>query len=185
LTNRPDRLDEALKRPGRFDLVLPMPEPTIDNAEDVMMVYARHLDLPWCIDGEISTGVSEDVIRQRFVRPALARFYQAVVLRYKTEHQQGIDVTAAQILSNAHLKDVVNRTKRCAAVRELHNSGVAAVTQEDLLDCLLDVCTEAAKQMKADPQMLIRQLDIKIAVTDVQLIPREQLEEHRYLRLTG
>ena len=31
MTNRPDRVDEAAKRPGRFDLVLPMPEVDCDE----------------------------------------------------------------------------------------------------------------------------------------------------------
>lgn len=183
LTNRPDRVDEAAKRPGRFSLVLPMPDVTQQSAEDIMAIYARGGELPWYVAGEVQTNVALDVVRSHFLRPALARVFSAVVVRYFTDTQRTHDVTAGQILSNAHYMDAMNRAKKRAALRHLRNFNVPAVTIEDVLECLLDVACEAARQMAADPQMLIRQLDLKVPVARVDVVPQYELEEHRYLRL--
>jgi len=93
------------------------------------------------------------------------------------------EVTLGQALSNAHFMDGMNRAKKRAAVRQLRGIGVPAVTYDDVLDCLLDVACEAARQMEADPQMLIRQLDVKVPVARIDVVPRHELEEHRYVRL--
>jgi len=112
MTNRPDRVDEACKRPGRFDLVIPMPEVDRDSAEDVMAIYARGTSLPWFLHDEEQTGVAEEELRSRILRPTLAHVFPAVVLRYKTDTQRSIDVTAGKILENAHYKDAMNRAKK-------------------------------------------------------------------------
>jgi ATP-dependent 26S proteasome regulatory subunit len=183
LTNRPDRVDEAAKRPGRFSLVVPMPDVDRDGAEAILALYARSPAMPWYLDGQIHHGLEPDVIRTRFLRPALAKQFDEVILHYITDTQKTFEVTAGQLLSNAHYMDAMNRAKKRAAVRTLRNTGIAAVTFEDVLDCLLDVSCEAARQTEADPQMLIRQLDIKVPVARVQGVPRAELDEHRYLRV--
>jgi SpoVK/Ycf46/Vps4 family AAA+-type ATPase len=183
LTNRPDRVDEAAKRPGRLSLVLPMPDATQEDAEDIMAIYARGEELPWHIDGEVRSHVSAAEVRSQFLRPALAKVFSEVVLRYATDTQKVHEVTTGQVLSNAHYMDAMNRAKKRAAARSLRNVGIAAVTFDDVMDCLLDVSCEAARQMEADPQMLIRQLEVKVPVARVEVVPRQELEEHRYLRL--
>ena len=185
MTNRPDRVDDAMKRPGRFDVILPMPDVDPQTAEDVMAIYARSQNLPWYLEGEVKSEVAMQIVRSQFLRPAVARFFSAVVLRYRSEGQRSFDVTAGEILSNAHLKAVVNRAKRAAAVRAMTGTGIPAITQDDLMDAMLDVCIECARQMEADPRMLVRQLDIKVPVSEVRTVPRRQLEEHRYLRLSA
>ncbi|MCU0960161.1 MAG: AAA family ATPase [Pirellulaceae bacterium] len=185
LTNRPDRVDEAAKRPGRFSLVLPMPDVTPQSAEDILAIYARGDELPWYLHGEVCTHVPVETVRRSFLRPALGRLFHAVVLRYTTDTQQGHEVTAGQLLSNAHYMDVMNRAKKRAALRHLRNSHVPAVTADDVADCLLEVACEAARQIVADPQMLIRQLDLKVPVARVDAVPAEELDEHRYLRVAA
>lgn len=183
MTNRPDRVDEAAKRPGRFDLVIPMPDVDRDSAEDVMAIYARGTTLPWYLDGRVQTAVDPALIRSQVISPALAQVFPAVVLRYKTETQRSIDVTAGQILANVHYKDGMNRAKKRAAFRQLRQMGIPAATFEDVIDCLVDVAVEYARQMEADPQMLIRQLGIKVPVAGVETVPLEELQGHRYLRV--
>lgn len=183
MTNRPDRVDEAAKRPGRFDLVLPMPGVDADGAEDVMAIYARGDDLPWYLAGEVQTGLDDEVIRAQFLRPALAQIFSRVTLRYKTDTQRSIDVKAGEALANVHYKDAMNRAKKRAALRLLKKEGIPAVTFDDVMDSLVEVAFEAARQMEADPQMLIRQLEVKVTVASIEVVPREELEEHRYLRV--
>jgi SpoVK/Ycf46/Vps4 family AAA+-type ATPase len=185
MTNRPDRVDEAAKRPGRFDLVLPMPEVDIHSAEDVMAIYARGDQLPWHLDDQVQTNMDMDLIRTHFLRPAVARMFPRVVLRYKTDTQRSIDVTAGELLANVHYKDAMNRAKKRAALRRLHDEGITGIASDDVMDCLVNVACEAAQQMEADPAMLVRQMQIKVPVTTVDAVPREELQEHRYLRVAS
>lgn len=183
LTNRPDRVDEAAKRPGRFSLVVPMPDVTQEGAEAIMAIYARGAALPWYLDDQVRSDVPPETVRRQFLQPALARLFPEVILRYATDTQKVHEVTMGRALSNAHYMDAMSRAKKRAAVRQLRGIGVPAVTYDDVLDCLLDVACEAARQMEADPQMLIRQLDVKVPVARIDAVPRHELEEHRYVRL--
>ncbi|MCO6456007.1 MAG: AAA family ATPase [Pirellulaceae bacterium] len=183
MTNRPDRVDEAAKRPGRFDLVMPMPEPDRQSAEDVMAVYARGGHLPWYLQGDVRSQVDPARIREQVLRPALARIFPAVIIRYKTDTQRAIDVTAGQLLANVHYKDAMNRAKKRAALRQLRQVGVPAVGFDDVMDCLVDVAGELARQLEADPHMLLRQLNVKVPVASVEAVPMDELRQHHYLRL--
>lgn len=184
LTNRPDRLDEALKRPGRLgDLVCAMPAITRESAVDIMAIYVRKGTLPWSLDGHALTALETPQVREHFLCPAVARVFPLVVARYATDTQRTIDVTAGQILAGAHYEDAVNRAKRRAALRALHGHGVPAICPEDVVDSLLDAAVDAARQMEADPAMLVHQLQIKVPVARVTAVPKAELEQHRFLKL--
>ncbi len=170
LTNRPDRIDSAVKRPGRFDMVVPMPETTIASAEDVMAIYARAPQLPWYLGGQAKTEVDIEEIRQQMLRPALAWIYSMVVVRYKTDSQRQIEVTAGSLMANVHYMQAVNDAKRQAAVRQLEGQGVPAITLEDVIDGLLNAAISVARQMETDPQTLVSQLDITSPITTVQAV---------------
>ncbi|HYJ78148.1 MAG TPA: AAA family ATPase [Longimicrobiaceae bacterium] len=45
-TNRPDDLDEALKRPGRFDRVVSVPPPTSKGREEILRLHAGRRGVP-------------------------------------------------------------------------------------------------------------------------------------------
>jgi transitional endoplasmic reticulum ATPase len=49
-TNRPDRVDPALMRPGRFDLVIEMPLPDAGTRADILAIHALGLPLGGDID---------------------------------------------------------------------------------------------------------------------------------------
>lgn len=184
LTNRPDRLDEALKRPGRFgDLVRAMPVITRDSAADIMAVYARKESLPWSLDGRTATSLAPERVRESFLAPAVARVFPLVVVRYATDTQRTHDVTAGEILAGVHYQDALNRAKKRAALRRMLGHGVPAITPDDVVDCLLDAAIDTARQMEADPGMLIHQLQVKLPVARVNAVPRAELDHHRFLRL--
>ena len=44
-TNRPETLDQALLRPGRFDRTVVVDRPDIDGREAILKVHARHITL--------------------------------------------------------------------------------------------------------------------------------------------
>ena len=184
LTNRPDRLDEALKRPGRFgDLVRPMPAITQEAAVEIMAIYAKKESLPWSIDDESRSGVPLDEIRGRFLSPAVARIFPLTVVQYTTDNQQTHDVSAGQILAGAHYEEAMNRAKKQAALRKVFDLGSPAICAEDVIDSLLNAATDVARQMEADPGMLIQQLQIKLPVVRATAVPIEELQHHRALKL--
>lgn len=184
LTNRPDRLDEALKRPGRFgDFVSPMPAITRESAVAIMAIYVNKKSLPWSVDGEVRTALDGQEVRERFLGPAVARVFPAVVAKYFTDTQKSYDVTAGQILAGVHYQNAVNRAKKRAALRRVLDTGAPAICPEDVVDSLLDAAVDMARQMEADPGMLVQQLQIKLPVTRVTAVPKEELEHHRFLKL--
>ncbi len=182
LTNRLDLLDDALKLPGRFcDRVEEMPAPNMEMAEGVLSVHARG-KVPWYLDGKVQSGLPETAILSRILRPALARIFGETVLRYSTDGRQSLPVTAGQIISNAHYAESVNAAKRSAATRCRLGVGIPAVCFDDVLASLLEKARSCAEQMAADRQMLARQLRIGVRVARVDLVPRDELDVHRFLR---
>ena len=49
-TNRPELLDKALLRPGRFDRIVEIPLPTIEGREAIFNVHARKMPLDKSVD---------------------------------------------------------------------------------------------------------------------------------------
>jgi SpoVK/Ycf46/Vps4 family AAA+-type ATPase len=183
MTNRPERLDDAIKRPGRMgDEVIEIPDLDLSGAEQVCLVYARAAGLPWLVDDKICHGVPHDEIVRRFLRPALHTVFNAVVLRYMNDTQKKFDVTAGQMLAAVHYRKAMNVAKNRAANRRMRGVGVQAIACEDVVEGLLDTALSVAHQMQTDPHMLIRHLKIKIPVVRVDAVPREELQDHRFVR---
>jgi SpoVK/Ycf46/Vps4 family AAA+-type ATPase len=186
MTNRPERIDDALKRPGRMgDEVFEIPDLDIDGAEQVCLVYCRASNIPWLVDGNSRSGLDPTEIAEQFLRPALAQVFPAVVLRYSTETQRKIDITAGQIMASVHFRKAISVAKNRAAERHLFGVGVPAVGYDDIVEGLLETALSVAAQMEADPQMLVRHLKIKTPVVRVDVTPREELEDHRFQTSTN
>ncbi len=184
LTNRPDRLDPALKRPGRFgDLVAAMPALTRTSAVDIMAIYAGKETLPWSVGANVQTGLPEAEIREQFLCPAVARVFPMVVVQYATDTQRTIDVTAGEILAGVHYEDAVNRAKKRAALRSMLGHGSPAINGDDMVDCLLDAAIDMAKQLEADPEMLVHHLQVKVPVARVSAVPKTELVQHQFVKL--
>lgn len=183
MSNRDDRLDPALKRAGRLgDLIVHMPEIDLEGGLGILSVYARSASIPWYLDGKVSDGVDPEVVRTRILRPALARIFKAVVLRYATDNQKTIDVTAGEIFAGVHYMNAMRQAKQKAARREVLGVGTPAVGFCDVLDGLIDTALTQAGQLEADRSMLVRELKLKVPVARVDVVPRADLERHRFVR---
>ena len=180
MTNRIDLVDVAISRPGRFDLVLPMPEPTLESAEAVMAIYATCG--AWYLDETVHTSLEEEIIRSAFLRPALGHVFDAQVLRYSTESQSGVSVTAGRLMSSAHYEAAMNTAKRCAAMRDYRGVGIPAVAVEDVIEALLEEAHSAARRMSADHGTLARELEVPGHITRVEMVATDEPRPHRYLR---
>jgi proteasome regulatory subunit len=58
-TNRPDILDEALLRPGRFDRIIEIPLPSFSGRVEIFKIHSRRMALKEAIDFEILAGRCE------------------------------------------------------------------------------------------------------------------------------
>lgn len=180
MTNRIDLVDVAVRRPGRFDSVLNIPDATIESAQEILSVYANAE--AWYLDEEVRSDLDEATVKASFLRPALQQVYDEPVLRYSTESQSGLSVTAGRLMSSAHYEAAANSAKRRAASRDLRGFGIPAVTVEDLADALLDEAHSAARQMSADHHTLSRELDVAGHINRVELLGAEEARSHRHLR---
>ena len=179
LTNRIDLLDVAISRPGRFDSILPMPDPTLESAESVMAIYAT--GRAWYLDETVHVSLEEDIVRSAFLRPALSQVFDAPVLRYSTESQGGVSVTAGRLMSSAHYEAAMNTAKGRAAGRDLRGVGIPAVVVEDVIEALLEEAHSAARRMSADHGTLARELEVPGHITGSELMATDEPRPHRYL----
>lgn len=182
LTNRLDMVDHALKREGRFDLILEVPKLSREGAESVLAVYARRGTVPWLIDDEIRTGLPLEVIRERFLRPALARVFEASVLRYVADGNRRVDVTGGEVMTGVHYMNAINRAKKLAALRELTGRGAAAISFDDVVEGLVEQAASVARQMAADRVLLAKVLKLEPPPQRVELVDVEDLAAHRFVR---
>ena len=53
-TNRPEDIDPALKRPGRFDRIVTVSLPTIDGREAILRLHAEHRAIPLAADVDLA-----------------------------------------------------------------------------------------------------------------------------------
>jgi SpoVK/Ycf46/Vps4 family AAA+-type ATPase len=181
LTNRPDAVDPALKRPGRFgDLVLEMPPLTVEAAAKIMAVYAPR-GLPWWIAGEVRSDLGDAALAAAVLLPALGAVFDAVVLRYATEPQRSVEVTAGVLLSAVHFREAMSQAKLRAARRRGSGQGVAAVGVDDVVAGLVDQACAAARQMEADWPSLQRCLRVRGRIQRVDLVAPDDVAWRRDL----
>ena len=186
LTNRLDMLDPALRRPGRFgDLVLGFPDYDVEGAEGILWKYARKESIPLYVDERVQTGLPEETVRSRILRPALACMFDSPVMYYTTEGQgqRRTEVTSGRVMAGANYWNAISAAKEQAAIRDLRKNGIPAVCCDDLIYTLIEESRGAAAQLVADRSMLRRVLDVKVPVLDAGLMPADEQQEHRYLRL--
>lgn len=178
LTNRPDAVDPALKRPGRFgDLVMEMPATTVESGAHIMAVYAPR-GVPWLIDGTIDAAVDGEALRGALLRPALSAVFDTVVLRYSTDAQRGIEVTAGTLMSAVHFREAMTQAK-LAAARRAQADGLPVVAYDDVFLALVGQALAAARQMEADWLTLQRCLRVRGRIQQVEVVAHDEVAWQR------
>ncbi len=181
-TNRPDRIDLALVRNRRFaDLELAMPEITREAAVEILCVHSGSQAVRWYLDGESRRGLGPEELRERFLRPAVARVFPGTVLRFTAEGRAPQAVTAGALLSGADYEAAINDARRAAATRRWLREGVPAVTLDDLLESLIRQACRAAARLERDRGSLARAFGVHTRITRVELTEPEELALHRYV----
>ena len=64
-TNRPDVLDPALLRPGRFDRQVVVPRPDIDGREQILGVHMKKVPLAPDVDPRVDRARHPGLLRRR------------------------------------------------------------------------------------------------------------------------
>ena len=127
-TNRPESLDAALLRPGRFDRRIPVELPDLKGREDILEVHARDVKMDAAVDfnaiARATSGASGADLANIVNEAAL----RAVRMGRDTVVQSDIEESVEVVIAGAQRKNAVipPEEKRIVAYHEIGHALVAA-----------------------------------------------------------
>ena len=127
-TNRPESLDPALTRPGRFDRRVPVELPDLKGREDILKVHARKIkvaeDVDWEKVARMASGASGAELANIVNEAALRAVRDGRRFATQADLEESIEVVIAGYQKkNAILTD---KEKRIVAYHEIGHALVAA-----------------------------------------------------------
>ena len=127
-TNRPESLDPALTRPGRFDRRVPVELPDLKGREDILKVHAKKIkvadDVDWEKIARMSSGASGAELANIINEAALRAVRDGRRFATQADLEESIEVVIAGYQKkNAILTD---EEKRIVAYHEIGHALVAA-----------------------------------------------------------
>ena len=125
-TNRPETLDPALLRPGRFDRRVPVELPDLQGRIAILKVHAKHVridaDVDWNIIARATAGASGAELANIINEGAL----RAVRQGRKTVRQEDLEESVETVIAGAQRKNAVISPKEKEIVA-YHETGHALV----------------------------------------------------------
>ena len=127
-TNRPESLDPALTRPGRFDRRVPVELPDLKGREDILKVHARKIkvaeDVDWSRVARMASGASGAELANIVNEAALRAVRDGRRFATQADLEESIEVVIAGYQKkNAILTD---EEKKIVAYHEIGHALVAA-----------------------------------------------------------
>ena len=128
-TNRPESLDPALMRPGRFDRRVPVELPDLQGREAILKVHGRHVhidaDVDWSAIARATAGASGAELANIVNEAAL----RAVRQGRKTVTQADLEESVETVIAGAQRKNAVisPEEKKMVAYHEVGHALVAAL----------------------------------------------------------
>ncbi|WP_313581615.1 ATP-dependent zinc metalloprotease FtsH [Lacrimispora sp.] len=127
-TNRPDSLDKALLRPGRFDRRIPVELPDLNGREAILKVHGKNVKLSDDVDFHgiaLATAGSSGAELANIVNEAALR---AVRMGRKTVTQRDLEESVEVVIAGYQKKDasVNSRERKIIAYHEVGHALVAA-----------------------------------------------------------
>ncbi|WP_100065284.1 ATP-dependent zinc metalloprotease FtsH [Miniphocaeibacter massiliensis] len=128
-TNRPEILDQALTRPGRFDRQVPVELPDLSGREAILKVHAKKVKTEENIDYKaialMTAGASGAQLANIINEAAL----RAVKVGHKLVHQDDLQESVEVVIAGQQKKGMVisPREKRMIAYHEVGHALVAAL----------------------------------------------------------
>ena len=127
-TNRPESLDPALTRPGRFDRRVPVELPDLQGREDILKVHAKKIkvaeDVDWSKVARMASGASGAELANIVNEAALRAVRNGRRFATQSDLEESIEVVIAGYQKkNAILTD---QEKKVVAYHEIGHALVAA-----------------------------------------------------------
>ena len=128
-TNRPESLDPALMRPGRFDRRVPVELPDLQGREAILKVHGRHVhidaDVDWSAIARATAGASGAELANIVNEAAL----RAVRQGRKTVTQADLEESVETVIAGAQRKNAVisPQEKQLVSFHEVGHALVAAL----------------------------------------------------------
>ncbi len=128
-TNRPEILDPALLRPGRFDRRVPVELPDLQGRKAILQVHAKKIkvddSINWDIIARATAGASGAELANIINEAAL----RAVKENKKSVSQEDIEESVETVIAGAQRKNAVvsDKDKKIVAYHEIGHALVAAM----------------------------------------------------------
>ncbi len=128
-TNRPESLDPALMRPGRFDRRVPVEPPDLPGRKAILQVHAKKVhiadDVDWDLIARTTAGSSGAELANIVNEAAL----RAVRQHRKVVKQEDLEESVETVLAGAQRKNAVisDQEKKIVSYHEIGHALVAAL----------------------------------------------------------
>lgn len=139
-TNRPDALDPALRRPGRFDREIALHAPDVQGRVDILHIHS--VDMPLGADIDLQTiaditpgfvGADLSALCREAAMAALRRIFpQATMMGGSLQVEQLLELTVTMADFHTALRSVEPSATREVAVEVIHTSWDAIGGLEDV-----------------------------------------------------
>lgn len=132
-TNRPDALDPAIRRPGRFDREIEIGVPDKDGRQEVLQIHTRGMPLDEKVDLEEIAETTHGFVGadlESLCKEAAMRVLRRVLPDIKTEEEIPKEVLQKMIIKKADFKEALKEIQP-SALREVLVQ-VPNITWEDI-----------------------------------------------------
>ncbi|WP_455645005.1 CDC48 family AAA ATPase [Methanosphaera sp.] len=120
-TNRPDAIDEALRRPGRFDREIEIGVPDKDERKEILEVHTRNMPLSDDVDLDEITDVTHGFVGadlEALCKEAAMRVLRRILPEIQTDKEVPAEVLEKMILQKTDFKDALKEIQP-SALREV------------------------------------------------------------------
>ncbi|RAP45113.1 MAG: ATPase [Methanosphaera sp. rholeuAM6] len=120
-TNRPDAIDEALRRPGRFDREIEIGVPDKDERKEILQVHTRRMPLDEDVDLDELTEVTHGFVGadlEALCKEAAMRVLRRILPEIQTDKEVPDEVLEKMVLNKKDFKDALKEIQP-SALREV------------------------------------------------------------------
>ncbi|MDO5825986.1 MAG: CDC48 family AAA ATPase [Methanosphaera sp.] len=120
-TNRPDAIDEALRRPGRFDREIEIGVPDKDERREILEVHTRRMPLDEDVDLDELTEVTHGFVGadlEALCKEAAMRVLRRILPEVQTDKEVPQEVLEKMVLHKADFKEALKEIQP-SALREV------------------------------------------------------------------
>ncbi len=127
-TNRPESLDPALTRPGRFDRRIPVELPDLKGREEILKVHARKVKISDNVDFSVIARMASGASGAELANIVNEAALRAVRDNRKAVTQEDLEASIEVVIAGYEKKNAIltDKEKRIVAYHEIGHALVAA-----------------------------------------------------------